>query len=49
MLSILLIFHVDISGNEINEEQFLNNAPISIVLDKSHFDISGNDFNDEQS
>ena len=44
----LLVFHLDISGNDNNEEQFVNNPPIFVALRIFHLDISGSVFIDEQ-
>ena len=43
----LNIFHFEISGKEIKEEQLKNNLCKSITLLKFHLEISGNSFNDE--
>ena len=43
----LFVFHFDISGNDINDEQLRNNEFISVTLFVFHFEISGNDCNDE--
>ena len=45
---ILDVFHLDISGNDGNEEQKINIELISVTLDVFHLDISGNDFIDEE-
>ena len=41
------IFHFDISGNDINDEQSVNIYCICVIFDVSHFDVSGNDIKDE--
>jgi len=43
----LSVFHLDISGKDINDEQFKNNPSILITLSVFHLDISGKDINDE--
>ena len=43
----LLIFHFDISGNDINEEHPLKISWKLLTLQTFHFDISDNDINDE--
>ena len=40
-LEILLIFHLDISGKDINSEHFKNKFWILLILLVSHYDISG--------
>ena len=45
MLQTLLMFHLEISGNESNEEHSPNKLEISFILIVFHEDISGNDFN----
>ena len=45
----LEVFHLDISGNDINEWQSSKHPkcfPIVLTLEKSHFEISGNEVND---
>ena len=45
----LEVFHFDISGNDINDEQPLN-IPLKLVLiSVLQLEISGKDFNDEHS
>ena len=43
----LKIFHKEISGKEIKEDQLKNIKLILITFSRFHFEISGNDFNDE--
>ena len=43
----LLIFHLDKSGNDDNDEQLKNTALILIIFLVFHLDISGNDINKE--
>ena len=45
----LEVFHLDISGNDINEEHSLNMKLISLTLEVFNLDISGNDINEEHS
>ena len=42
------MFHLDISGKEINEEQLKNVDSISLAQLVFHLDRSGNDNSDEQ-
>ena len=49
MFSIFFVFHFDISGNDINEEQFKNILDIFLTLLISHIEISGKLINFEQS
>ena len=42
-----LVFHLDISGKEINEIQFVNIELISVTLLVFQLDISGNENKDE--
>ena len=42
----LLVFHFEISGNDINDEHPLNILLILETLFVFHFEISGYDFND---
>ena len=42
------MFHLDISGKEINDEQPKNIAFILFIFSQFHFEISGNDINEEQ-
>ena len=44
----LLVFHLEISGNDINDEQSANHKVIKIILLVFHLDISGHDFNELQ-
>ena len=48
ILLILLVFHFDKSGKDINDSQFENKLFISITFCVSHFDISGIKDNDLQ-
>ena len=41
------MFHLDISGNDFNDEHPSNIDLIFIQEEKLHFDIKGKDFNDE--
>ena len=41
----LEVFHLDISGNDINEVHSKNKDLIPMTLEVSHLDISGNDTN----
>jgi len=45
----LNIFHFEISGKEIKEEQLKNKLFKYITLFTFHFEISGNSFKDEHS
>ena len=45
----LNIFHFEISGKEMKEEQLKNKLFKLIILITFHFEISGNSFNDEHS
>jgi len=40
------MFHLEISGNDINELQSLNKEYILVTFEVFHFDISGNDINE---
>ena len=44
----LLVTHLDISGNVINDEHPINIKLISLTFFVSHLDISGNDKSEEQ-
>ena len=44
----LLVFQLDMSGNNFKDEQQANIKHKSITLSIFHFDISGNDNKDEQ-
>ena len=49
LISVTLeVFHLEISGNDDNDEQPSNIFLISVTLEVFHLDISGNDDNDEQ-
>ena len=43
-----MVFHFDISGSDINDEQFKNISAIIVTLSVFHLEISGNDINFEQ-
>ena len=43
-----MVFHFDISGNDIKVEHLANNQPIFFTLFVFHIEISGKDINDEQ-
>ena len=43
----LEVFHLEISGNDDNEEHPENIYHIFVILDVFHLEISGNDNNDE--
>ena len=45
----LIVFHFEISGNDINDEHSQNKDFILITLLVFHFEISGISFNDEHS
>ena len=40
------VFHLDISGNEINKSHCLNIPAIPLTFEVSHFDISGIEISD---
>ena len=42
------VFHLEISGKDNKEEQFLNIDLISLIFEVSHFEISGKEINDVQ-
>ena len=44
----LLIFHFEISGNDLNEEHPENILLILLTFSVFHLDISGKEINDEQ-
>ncbi len=44
----LLVIHLEISGNDGNDEQFLNIHSALVTLLVFHLDISGKDNNDLQ-
>ena len=48
MLVLFVIFHIEISGKDNNEEHPENKHIISVTFSVIHFDISGNDFKEEQ-
>ena len=48
ILLTLLVFHLDISGNDDNDSHPLNIRLIFLTFLVFHLDISGNDDNDEQ-
>ena len=48
MFFTLLVFHFEISGKDINDEQRENKSLIFVTLLVFHFEISGKDINDEQ-
>ena len=45
---ILLVFHLDILGKDIKDEQLLNKLFILVILLVIHLEISGSSINDEQ-
>ena len=45
----LLVFHLEISGKDDNDEHPTNIPVISVTLLVFHFEISGKDDNDEHS
>ena len=45
----LLVFQMDILGNDINAQQLENKDFILVTLSVFHFDISGKDFNSEHA
>ena len=47
-LNFLLIVHLDISGNDINDLQYLNMLLISVTFAVFQLDISGNNINELQ-
>ena len=49
ILVTLLVFHLEILGNDDNDEQLQNISLIFLTLLVFHLEISGNDNNDEQS
>jgi hypothetical protein len=42
------VFHFEISGNEVNEEQHENILFIKVTFSVFHFEISGSEVNEEQ-
>ena len=47
MFLTLEVFHLEISGNDDNKEQFWNIKLISVTLEVSHLEMSGRDINEE--
>ena len=43
----MLVFHLDISGNDINDEHSKNNPLILFILFVFHLEISGKEIKDE--
>ena len=48
MFVMFLVFHLEMSGKDVNDKQSLNKAPKLVTLLISHLEISGNDINDGQ-